>query len=132
MGDIIITEDLSVKNLMQNHRIAKALSDASLGKLLTQLEYKSEWYGRTFAKVDRFFPSSKTCSACGAIKQDLKLSDKSWTCTTCHHEHDRDDNAAINILNEGLKKLSGLVTKPDIKQKCDEASSLEESENPDA
>jgi putative transposase len=131
-NDIIITEDLSVKNLMQNHCIAKALSDASLGKLLTQLEYKSEWYGRTFAKVDRFFPSSKTCSACGAIKQDLKLSDRNWTCTTCHHQHDRDVNAAINILNEGLKKLSGLVTKPDIKQKWDEASSLEESENPDA
>ena len=130
--DTIIAEDLAVKNMMHNHCLAKALSDVSIGKLLSQLEYKSNWYGRTFAQVDRFFASSKTCSVCGEKKEDLKLSDRNWTCTTCHHEHDRDVNAAVNILREGLKNLSGLVTKSDIKPQRGEASSLEESENPDA
>ena len=122
--DIVITEDITVENLMKNHCIAKALSDVALGKLISQLKYKSCWYGRTFAQVDRFFPSSKLCSVCGEKNNNLTLSDRKWTCDCCHTVHDRDINAAQNILKEGLRILSGCVTQSDTKQKRVKASPL--------
>lgn len=89
-------ETLSIKGLCRG-RAAKSWSDAGHGEFLRQLEYKSEWYGRQFEKADRFFPSSKTCSCCGQINKDLKLSDRTWQCDGCGVIHDRDVNAAINL-----------------------------------
>jgi putative transposase len=125
--DIISVEDLSVKNIMKNHHLAQAMSDVSLGAFYTMLEYKSNWNDRQFVKIDRFFPSSKTCSKCGWIKQDLTLNIREWTCDSCCETHDRDLNAAKNILKQGLNILSGCGIQSDIKQKQGEASSLDES-----
>ncbi|UAY53885.1 RNA-guided endonuclease TnpB family protein [Arachidicoccus terrestris] len=130
--DTVAVEDLTVKNMLKNHCLAKSLSDASLGKLLTQLEYKCDWYGRKFVKVDRFFPSSKTCHVCGEKKEDLTLADRAWACSCCHTMHDRDVNAARNILREGLKILSGCGAQSDTKQKQAEASPPGESVKPEA
>ena len=125
--DVICIEDLTVKNMMKNHCLAQAMSDVSLGTFYTMLEYKCDWNNKTVVKIDRFFPSSKTCSSCGWIKQDLTLSIRKWTCESCGEIHDRDINAAKNILKEGLKILSGLGTNSDIKQKHSEALPLGES-----
>ena len=78
----------------------------SVGEFVRQLEYKGRWYGRTVVKIDRFFPSSKTCSNCGFIKESLNLSERKWTCSKCGTNHDRDLNAAKNILKQGLNFLS--------------------------
>jgi putative transposase len=106
--DIIITEDLNVKGVIKNHKLAKALSHQSFGEFLRQLEYKSDWNNKIFYKINRWFPSSKLCSNCGAIKEDLKLSDRTYKCD-CGLEIDRDYNASINIKNLGLIDL-GLST----------------------
>ena len=81
--DIIVVEDLAVKNMLKNHRLAQAMSDVSLGAFYTMLEYKAKWNEKDYIKIDRFFPSSKTCSACGWINEDLKLSDREWRCSSC-------------------------------------------------
>lgn len=99
----IALEDLAVKNLVQNHRLAKHIADVSWGEFIRQLEYKSEWYGRNLVQIDRFYPSSKTCNSCGFINQDLTLKDRTWECGGCKKTLDRDLNAAKNILIEGLK-----------------------------
>lgn len=104
--DIIMVEDLAVKNMVRNHSLAKHISDAGWGTFLHFLEYKSEWYSKKLVKVGRFFPSSKCCSDCGYINQSLKLEHRKWTCTNCDTKHDRDLNAAKNILREG-NKISG-------------------------
>lgn len=101
--DTICLEDLGVKNMIKNHSLAQAISDVSWGKFVEILKYKCDWYGKNLILVDRFYPSSKTCSCCGAINKDLKLSDREWFCV-CGAEHDRDINAAINIKNSGLGK----------------------------
>jgi len=129
--DIICIEDLSVKNMMKNHHLAQAFSDVALGIFYTMLNYKCDWNNKTIVKIDKFFPSSKTCNICNFIKQDLSLKDREWTCPSCNTKHDRDINASINIRNQGLKILSGLGTKSDIKQKQVEAFSLEESTKPE-
>ena len=103
---IICIEDLNVLGMRNNHRLSKSFSDAAFGKMIKQLEYKSAWYGRTLVKVDRFYPSSKTCSCCGHVNQELTLSDREWTCTSCGATIDRDLNAAVNIHNRGLSDLS--------------------------
>ena len=100
--DIISVEDLAVKNIMKNHCLAQAMSDVSLGTFYTILEYKANWNDRQFVKIDRFFPSSKTCSNCGWIKQDLTLSIREWACESCGEHHNRDVNAAKNILKQGI------------------------------
>ena len=101
----ICMEDLNVKGMMSNHHLAKAVGDASFGMFLTMLEYKCKWYGINLVKIDRFAPSSKTCSKCGHVYKGLKLSERSWTCPECGTRHDRDLNAACNIKEIGLKAL---------------------------
>ena len=106
-NQVICLENLSVSGMVKNHKLAKSISDASWSKFVEMLKYKAIWYGREIVKIDRFFPSSKLCSMCGWKKEDLKLSDRSWICGKCGIEHDRDTNAAQNILSEGIKILSG-------------------------
>ena len=101
----ICMEDLNVKGMLRNRHLAQALTDASFGMLRTMLEYKCRWYGVNLIKIDRFAPSSKTCSKCGHIYKGLKLSERSWTCSECGTHHNRDFNAACNIKEFGLKAL---------------------------
>ncbi len=100
----ICMEDLNVKGMTRNHHLAQSVSDASFGMFLSLLEYKCRWYGVNLVRIDRFAPSSKTCSVCGWVYRDLKLSERSWTCPECGTRHDRDLNAARNIKELGLKK----------------------------
>ena len=104
-NQIIILEDLSVKNMLKNHKLAKAISDVSWGEFRRQLDYKKNIFDNTVVKIDRFYPSSKTCSCCGNIKKELKLEDRVYICDECGLEIDRDFNAATNIKNEGLRIL---------------------------
>ncbi len=97
----IVVEDLAVRNMVRNRSLARAISDAGWSMLVAMLKYKCEWYGRDLIKVDRFYPSSKTCSACGLVRESLDLSVRRWRCA-CGAEHDRDHNAAKNILAAGL------------------------------
>ncbi len=127
--DIICIEDLAVKNLMKNHKLALSFADVGLGELYSMLEYKSNWNDKTVIMIDRFFPSSKMCNICNYIKDDLTLKDREWTCPSCNTNHNRDLNASLNILNQGLKILSGSGIESDIKQKQGESSSVEEVVN---
>jgi putative transposase len=97
----IVIEDLTVRNMVKNHSLARAISDAAWRQFRTMLEYKATWHGRDVIAVDRWFPSSKLCSACGALAGEMPLNVRSWTCR-CGTSHDRDVNAARNILAEGL------------------------------
>jgi putative transposase len=93
----IVIEDLNVRGMLKNRRLSKALSNVAFGEIRRQLEYKCKWYGVELVVADRFYPSSKTCSACGAIYHELQLSEREWTCRECGIVHDRDLNAAINL-----------------------------------
>ena len=101
-NQVICLEDLQVKNMVQNHCLAKSISDVSWSKFVELLKYKAEWYGRKLVQIDKFFPSSKMCSNCGNIKSDLKLEDRVYNCSSCGTTIDRDYNASLNILREGL------------------------------
>lgn len=106
-NQVIVSEDLSVSNMVKNHKLAKAISDCGWYELTRQLQYKSEWYGRNYIKIGRFVPSSQTCHVCGYQNKETRgLSVRKWTCPQCGTEHDRDINAAINILHEGLKQIA--------------------------
>ena len=106
-NDVICIEDLASKNMIKNHKLANSIQDASWGEFRRQLEYKAEWYGKKVVVIDRFFPSSQLCCKCHGIWSGTKdLSVRKWTCPVCGHTHDRDRNAAINILNEGLRLLA--------------------------
>ena len=87
-----------MKNLAKNHKLALSISDAAWGEAIRQLEYKCAWYGRTFVKIGRWFPSSKRCSNCGYIIDKLPLNIREWDCPKCSVHHDRDENAGKNIL----------------------------------
>lgn len=101
-NDIICIENLNVKGMTKNHKLAKAIQDASFGTLVSMLKYKAAWHNRRIIEIGRFFPSSKLCSGCGYRMNYMGLEVRNWTCPVCHSEHDRDINAAINIMNEGL------------------------------
>lgn len=98
----IAVEDLNVSGMMRNRHLARSLADASMRELLRQVQYKQEWRGGKFIKIDRFFPSSKTCSSCNFVVDKLPLSVRSWKCPKCSKRHDRDFNAAKVILAQGL------------------------------
>lgn len=103
-NQVICIEDLNVKGMMSNHKLAKSIQELSLFKFRCQLEYKCKQYGRQLIIIDRFYPSSKTCHNCGYIYKDLKLSEREWICPHCGKLIDRDYNASLNILNEALKQ----------------------------
>jgi putative transposase len=105
----VAVEDLNVRGMQGNHRLAKVVSDASMGAVLRQLEYKCAWYGRGFVRVGRFYPSSKTCGCCGAVYDGLTLAMREWSCPECGCVHDRDLNAACNIAREGRRILEGTA-----------------------
>ena len=106
--DTIIVENLNVAGMKK--LFGKSISDAAFGEILRQLEYKSNWYGRTFHKIDRWYPSSKTCNCCGHKMDTMTLDIREWTCPSCGTHHDRDLNAAKNILDEGLRDLYGFTS----------------------
>ncbi len=101
-NQVVCIESLSVKNMVQNHCLAKAISDVGWSEFVRQLEYKAQWYGRTLVKIDKWYPSSKRCFDCGHILDSLSLDVREWTCPECGVHHDRDINAARNILAVGL------------------------------
>ena len=104
--DTIFMEDLNIQGLLKNHSLAKAISEVGFYKFKEILSNKALVNDKQVVFVDRFYPSSKTCSVCGYKKEDLKLSDREWTCPNCGTKHDRDINAAVNILLEGKRMLT--------------------------
>jgi putative transposase len=106
----IYVESLAVKQMLQHPTLAKAIADVGWGELLRQLEYKATWYGRALITIDRWYPSSKTCSVCGYVLEALDLEEREWVCPMCGVQHDRDTNAARTILAEGLRQsAAGLA-----------------------
>nr|DAY42072.1 MAG TPA: endonuclease [Caudoviricetes sp.] len=109
-NQVICMENLNVKGMMKNHKLAESISEMNFGEFKRILEYKARWYNRKILFVDRYYPSSKTCSCCGYKNKDLKLSDRFWTCPQCGKIHDRDINAAVNILHEGMRLVGSSTT----------------------
>lgn len=114
-NQVICVEGLSVQALHRKRRLAKPLRDLAWGELLRQLEYKASWYGRTLVRIDRYFPSSKRCSSCGHTLAELSVKVRRWTCPACGAEHDRDINAAKNVLAAGLAATAcGDPVRPEV------------------
>lgn len=126
-NQVVCMEDLNVKGMMRRHTLAESIQEVNLGEFRRIVEYKAEWYGRKLSFVDRFYPSSKTCHCCGFVRKDLKLSERSWVCPQCGASVDRDLNAAMNILDEGLR-IIGLSSPESTLADCptvdDKASSM--------
>lgn len=109
-NQIICVEDLNIKGMVRNHKLAQCITDASWGEFYRLLEYKAAWYGRTLIRVPTFYPSSQTCSSCGYKNPEVKnLAVRNWICPICGAVHDRDKNAADNILMKGLSMLQQLA-----------------------
>ena len=122
--DVICIEDLNVSGMLSNHKLAKAISDTSFSMFRSMLEYKCNWYGKELVVIDRFYPSSKTCSKCGWKKEDLTLSDRVFKCENCSIEIDRDLNAAINIQRVGVDILYNRMQRDEVTN-LNEASIME-------
>jgi putative transposase len=105
-NQIICFEDLNIKGMMKNHKLARSIGDVSWSTFVDYCKYKADWNGKHIVQIGRFDASSKTCSICGWIKNDLTLDIREWKCNNCHTKHDRDINAAINIKNFGLTRFS--------------------------
>lgn len=120
--DVICIEDLNTSGMLQSHKLAGSVSDASFSMFRNQLEYKCRWYGKELVIIDRFYPSSKTCSKCGWKNKDLKLSDRTFICKNCGLEIDRDLNAAINIQAVGVD--AAIRTQSSRVAGCVEASKM--------
>lgn len=104
-NQIICMEDLNVKGMLRNHKLAKSIQEMNFGEFRKILEYKTRWYGRKIVLVDRFYPSSKTCNQCGCVNKSLKLSERVWVCPNCATVVKRDYNAALNIRDKGLRTI---------------------------
>lgn len=114
-NQVVCVESLAVKNLLQNHSLAKSIADVGWGELIRQLQYKATWYGRTVVAIDRFYPSSRRCHVCLHLLDELDLDIRQWTCPECGTVHDRDTNAALNIEAEGLSVLAcGEPVRPNL------------------
>ena len=105
-NQVIVSEDLKPSNMVKNHKLAKSIQDASFSSFCNMVDYKVKWYGRTYIKISSFYPSSKLCHCCGYKNTTLTLNDREWECPHCHTLLDRDKNAALNILDEGIKILN--------------------------
>ena len=105
-NQVICMEDLNVKGMLKNHKLAESIQEMNFGEFKRILEYKAKWYNRRIVFVNRFYPSSKTCNNCGYIYKQLKLSDRQWICPECGQLIERDYNAALNILTEGLRIIN--------------------------
>ena len=105
-NQVICMEDLNVKGMVKNHNLAESICEMNFGEFRRMLEYKAQWYNRKMVFVDRLYPSSKTCHNCGYVNKELKLSDRQWVCPQCGEIIERDYNAALNILDEGLRIIS--------------------------
>ncbi len=129
-NQVVCVESLQVKNMVKNHCLAKAISDVGWSEFVRQLEYKAEWYGRTLVRIDKWYPSSKRCFDCGHILDSLTLDVRSWICPECGVQHDRDINAAKNVLAAGLAvaacgeavRPGAVKTKPGKPQRSRKAS----------
>ena len=117
----IALESLHVKGMVRNHSLAKSISDAGWGEFVRQVVYKGEWYGCEIVKIEQWFPSTKTCSSCGAVNAALQLWDRRWVCEGCGVAHDRDLNAAKNILKESTARTAGIDAPGDM-SRCSEAA----------
>ena len=115
-NQVIVSEDLKPSNMVKNHKLAKSIADASFSSFSNMVDYKAKWYGRTYIKISSFYPSSKLCHCCGYKNTTLTLKDREWECPHCHTLLDRDKNAALNILDEGINILNktgqGLPVEP--------------------
>jgi len=116
--DVICLEDLNIKGMIKNRKLSKHIADASWGTFVRFVEYKALWNDKQVIKINRWYPSSKTCNVCGYINQDLNLSDREWTCKN-GHKLDRDLNASINILKEGLKIFGQELSNTKVERKSD-------------
>ena len=104
-NQIICMENLNVKGILRNHKLAESIQEMNFGEFRRILEYKAQWYGRKIVFIDRFYPSSKTCNKCGCVNKTLKLSDRIWICPECGMIIERDYNAALNIRDEGIRMI---------------------------
>lgn len=128
-NQVICIEDLNVNGMLKNHNLAKSIQELSLAEFRRILDYKCDWYGRYLLTIDRYYPSSKLCSCCGFKNDDLTLKDREWTCPHCGVVHDRDYNASLNILSEGLRLYNDIIGIRNAKLTLVESSSLERSLN---